>query len=411
MFGKTMGKFMDHNNYQSRCGIAKRVTACALSAALAMTGLSLVACSPSSGDQNAASTSSSTADAAIPTVTGTVSKDPKYDCAQTSFTAQDLEAAGFQLGDTVNISFGNGLTLSDVPYFNGYYVKTGDPVLVAYPKNEFVLVAYNNGQLWSKSKLENGTSISITRNAAGKEATTQEALGQVYSTDRDDYASDEQFSNFRALAGGSLKQDFLYRGASPVDNSRNRAATTDGLLKDNGIKTIIDLADSDDDMQGYFDADDFDSPYAQALYKAGDTVTLAMSSSYSTDEYRASVAKGFRFLIKHGGPAYIHCTEGKDRTGFVCMLLESLAGASYDEMLADYMKTYDNYYGITADGTPERYKAVSSLYFDEFAEFLLDAKESTDLASGDYAAAARKYLQEAGMTNKEIDKLTALICK
>lgn len=411
MRSKAPGKNTNNRREHKRsCSISKHVIACALSSALVLTSGAFAACSPSSGNDQGSATKSA-ADAAIPAVTGTVSKDPKYDCAQTSFTAEDLEAAGFQLGDTVDISFGNGFTLSDVPYFNGYYVKTGDPVLVAYPNNEFVLIAYNNGQLWTKSKLEDGTGVTITLNAAGEEAATQEALGQVYSTDRDDYASDEQFSNFRALTGGNLKQDFLYRGASPVDNSRNRAAITDGLLKNSGIKSIIDLADSDDDIQSYFAAADFDSPYAQSLYEAGDTVTLAMSSSYGTDEYRAGVAKGFRFLIKHGGPAYIHCMEGKDRTGFVCMLLESLAGAGYDEMLADYMKTYENYYGITKDGTPDRYEAVSSLYFATFAEFLLGVPEGSDLQNGDYATAARNYLLDAGMTNKEIDRLTALICK
>ena len=42
------------------------------------------------------------------------------------------------------------------------------------------------------------------------------------------------------------------------------------------------------------------------------------------------------------GPCYIHCTEGKDRTGFVCLLLEALCGANYGELRDDYMTTYAN---------------------------------------------------------------------
>lgn len=37
-------------------------------------------------------------------------------------------------------------------------------------------------------------------------------------------------------------------------------------------------------------------------------------------------------MMNSQGPVYIHCTEGKERTGFVCVLLEALAGASYDEI-------------------------------------------------------------------------------
>ena len=48
-------------------------------------------------------------------------------------------------------------------------------------------------------------------------------------------------------------------------------------------------------------------------------------------------------LIQHDGPVYIHCTAGKDRTGFVCMALEALAGASYQQIGDDYIITYDNY--------------------------------------------------------------------
>ena len=65
-----------------------------------------------------------------------------------------------------------------------------------------------------------------------------------------------------------------------------------------------------------------------------------------------SLAEGLRDLIEHKGPYYISCTEGKDRTGFVCLLLEALAGATFDEIETDYMKTYENYYGITKQSEP-----------------------------------------------------------
>ena len=389
----------------------RRAATIALAGALALTAPALVGCaSPYASDTSTAATTQAVTEDA-PTLTGTVYEIEKYGSAGTDISVTDMTTAGFALGDSFDITFGNGYTLTDVPYYSGYYARQGKPVLVAYAKSETVLVALKDAELWDEAGLEDGTSVTITLNTASKYATTQAALGQAYSTDRADYKSDEQFSNFRALSGGNLKENFLYRGASPVSSRYGRASTTDPLLEQAGIQTIINLSDTDEELQEDFAAEDFNSPYTKSLYEAGNVVALGMSSAYRTDEYRAGVAAGVRFLLEHNGPAYIHCIEGKDRTGFVCMLLESLAGASYDEMCADYMVTYENYYGITKSGTPERYEAVVSTYFDDFAMYLLGTDDDSDLESADYTQGARDYLLGCGLTDAEIDQLVALICK
>ncbi len=391
--------------------ILHHVAALALAGALAFAAPALVGCaSPYASDTSAAPTTQA-ATAEAPSLTGTVHENEKYGNVFTDISVTDMAAAGFALGDTVDITFDNGYALTNVPYFSGYYVRHGKPVLVAYSGSDSVAVALKDVELWSEAGLEDGASITITLNTVGKEAATQEALGQSYSTDRADYKSDEQFSNFRALSGGNLKENFLYRGATPVSSKYGRASTTDSLLEQTGIKTVINLSDTDEELQEDFSAEDFSSPYTKSLYEAGNVVALDMSSAYRTDGYQASVATGVRFLLEHNGPAYIHCIEGKDRTGFVCTLLEALAGASYDEMCADYMTTYENYYGITKDGTPERYKAVVSTYFDDFAMYLLGTDDDSSLQSADYMQGARSYLLNCGLTDAEIDQLVALICK
>lgn len=45
-------------------------------------------------------------------------------------------------------------------------------------------------------------------------------------------------------------------------------------------------------------------------------------------------------------PYYIHCVEGKDRTGFVLAVLEGFASATYEEITSDFMKSYYNFYGF-----------------------------------------------------------------
>ena len=350
----------------------------------------------------------------VETLTATVAKDSKFDSAVLSLRAEDFSEAGFAFGDSFYVEFSNGYSLTDVPYYNGYYVKTGEPVIVAYPKNEYVLVANNNRDLWTPAGLEDGDRVEITLTTAGKYKATYEALGQSYSTDRKDYESDEAFANFRAMSGGNLKENFLYRGASPVDNSRNRAAASDALAEQAGITCIIDLADSEADMKEYISSEDFSSEYTKSLYEEGRVALLAMGANYDSDEYKESVAIGMRHLLKYGGPAYIHCMEGKDRTGFVCLLIEALMGADYDEMCADYMTTYENYYGITEQGTPERYEAVVSLYFDSFMEYLAVTEGTAGTAklkSADYEKGAKAYLTACGMSEQEIRQLVALLSK
>lgn len=342
-------------------------------------------------------------------VTAVINKNPKYDSADLNLNEEDFTLAGFSLGDSVDLLFSNGDVFNDVPYLNGYYGQAGQTLLVAYPGNEYVLIARRNSDFWTPFSLENGMTVRVRMNTKGKYRALQEALGQSYSVERDDYSSDEEFANFRAIKGGSLKPDFLYRGASPVDNSRNRAPYADALMEEYGIECVIDLADSESDMLSYFASPSFCSFYSKKLYDEGRTIPLSMSATYSNDAFKESVVKGLRKLISTGGPAYIHCLEGKDRTGFVCMLIEALAGATYFEMCEDYMLTYSNYYKITPSLTPEKYDAVVSLYFDSFMEYLSGESERNIQQEISYTDYAWEYLISGGMTDAQIDELLAII--
>ncbi len=342
-----------------------------------------------------------------------ISKDTKFGAAIIDITIEDFNKLGFALGDSCNISFTNGYTLSDVPYFNGYYVKNGEPVIVAYPSNTNVLITLNNVGIWDSAALTEDCTVTITLNASKKYLATQQALGQSYSLLRSEYSSDEEFSNFRALKGGNLKENFIYRGASPVDNSRNRAQYTDGLLEKNAIACVVDLADSESDMGKYLADENFRSEYTKSLYENSNMILLSMGSGYASQTYKESVVTGFMFMLEHKDAAsyYVHCMEGKDRTGFVCALIEALAGATYDEMCADYMQTYENYYKISKDKTPEKYNAIVALYFDSFMECLYKTSDVATLKTADYTLAATQYLLDGGMSEQSVTEFKALILK
>ncbi len=342
-----------------------------------------------------------------------ISKDTKFGAAIIDITIEDFNKLGFELGDSCDISFSNGYKISDVPYFNGYYVKNGEPVIVAYPSNTNVLITLNNVGIWDTAALTNDCTVSISLNMSKKYLATQQALGQSYSLIRSEYSSDEEFSNFRALSGGNLKENFIYRGASPVDNSRNRAPYTDALLEKNTISCVVDLADSESDMSAYLADENFRSEYTKSLYENGNMILLSMGSGYTSQSYKESVVKGFEFMLEHKDATsyYVHCMEGKDRTGFVCALIEALAGATYDEMCADYMKTYENYYKISKDKTPEKYNAIVALYFDSFMECLLKTSDVNVFKTADFTGAATQYLIDGGMSEQSIIEFKTLISK
>lgn len=338
-----------------------------------------------------------------------VIQDEKFGAVYLDVSIEDFIAAGFQFGDSCDVHFSNGLTLEDIPFFSGYHVRYGMPLVVGYPGYEHIAVTRNSRGLWPDSGLTENDTATVTLREAGKYLNEHETFSQSYSNDIGDYRDEAQFANFRALSGGSMKDEYLYRGASPVDDQKNRASAVDALLEQNGIRFILDLADSEEEYLGCRESPDFVSHYAAGIYDAGCTALLDMGADYASDDYRQKVAGGLKRMLSSEGPVFIHCLEGKDRTGFVCFLLEALAGASYDEMLDDYMMTYENYCGITKQDSPEKYDAIAYLYFDAFVTFLHGTEEHG--AAGDYTQDAVNYLLDGGMTAEEIDTLRDMITK
>jgi len=344
-------------------------------------------------------------------VTSTVTEDTKFHHAKLAMNEEQFEEYGFELGDSVDVKFANGYEMTDVPYYSGYFVKCGEPIVVAYPGYDKVNIGYNNEALWPEASLEENEEVTITINKKHKYEAIQNTLGMGYDPDRRYYSSDEVFSNFRAIETSHVKDNLIYRGASPVDNTHNRASITNELISKAGIKYVVNLADSAEDIEKYTKAPRFNSEYYMDLLKNNNVSLLDMDAAYTSINYQQKVVEGFRAMMKSEGPVYIHCQEGKDRTGFVAFLLEALAGDSYDEMKNDYMITYDNYYHVSAEKTPEKYEAVSNLYFEAFAIYLHGTKDHNELVSASYKEDAVKYLLTGGMTMDEITALQNFITK
>ena len=83
------------------------------------------------------------------------------------------------------------------------------------------------------------------------------------------------------------------------------------------------------------------------------------------------------------------------------VLLESLMGASYEEIVADYMVTFGNYYGVTP-GTAQ-YTQISN----NVAKNLSMVVGIEDPAAADLQAAVTDYLLGLGVSQETIDAVKA----
>lgn len=350
--------------------------------------------------------------------------ESKFDSVYGNLTIEEFMNKGFEFGDSVTVKFSNGHIYEDVPFYDGYYVKTGDPLVVGYQGYPYIDFATNNkANLYQNLGLGDMDTMTITLNERGKYLVEQETFSTKYSDDRNAYFTDEVFANFRSIEVSTMKSNLFYRGASPVDNQHNRAGTANNLIKEAGIEFILDLADSKDEVESYIAKDDFKSDYALNLHRNDDIAYLDMGVDFTSDTFQKKLARGLEELVKHDGPYYIHCTEGKDRTGFVCFLLEALSGASYEELERDYMITYDNYFGINKNESGDKYDAIVDLRFKDFVNFLTPTHDGSYLGNRGadnmlftsnkttLEEAAREYLIKGGMTGDDVDKLVFIIKK
>lgn len=332
---------------------------------------------------------------------------------------EDFNSLGFDYGDSVDVLFDNGYALEDIPYYNGYYVDAGEALLIAYPGYEYIKVTKNYGQdiwdefdlklsgdikdtIWLVSKLEEHNKATVRLREKAKYLDIQTASNIGYYDERDKYDSDEIFANFRMIKAGNIKEGTLYRGASPCDDQHKRASYADALIRENGVNAILDLADNYNKIERYMANEDFNSPYFKTLYDEDRVVPIALNMNFYSDEFGIKLAQGLSMLAQYDPPYYIHCTEGKDRTGFVCMLLEALCGTSYEEIEQDYMKTYDNYYWI--DENDDRYETILTKNLHKMIIAITD-ESVNDFRHDDLSSSARHYLLKMGMSEEDIDLL------
>ena len=354
-----------------------------------------------------------------------VSDIQKYGNLVLSITKSDMDSINAEYGDVFTISFNDQAlqapyctSYSDVDLGNLVLRNDGDVMILAINMGDFastygIATKVTNPDKTYEWVFEEGKKledITLSLVLSGKgEYRDQYLIHQLSRTnDRNDYSSDAVFANFREIKGGNLGSGALYRSSSPVNNEIGRAKYADELAEENKINTVMNLADSSDAVEGYFKEEGFASPYYKSLYERGQVIALNMGVSFKTREFQLALVEGLTFLSLNEGPYLVHCNEGKDRAGFTSALLSALMGLSYEEIAADYMTSYENYYHVEK-GT-EQYEAVKRSNIDSMLSFIAGV-EADNLSSVDLSAKAEEFLLAIGMEKANIDTLKSKLSK
>ena len=217
-------------------------------------------------------------------------------------------------------------------------------------------------------------------------------------------------------SGGLTAFDVVFR----ADNVRNLSADGRRALAAAGVRRVVDLRwqeELDEDPPGELPVPVVHVPvlgrrrpesrhvrFAKLAADVDDDAgfTRRLYGEY-LEEFPAAFAAAVDAVAHAPGPALIHCTAGKDRTGIVAALILRLVGVGVDAVAADYALT---------DVTALLRRGLSDGMSDEEVRartFLLSAPYAgmsgflTDLDAR-YGSAAG-YLEQAGLAREAAAEL------
>lgn len=335
-----------------------------------------------------------------PILKGVISMYNEYDGAMLDFTKADMEKAGFTLGDLISITLDDKTFV--MPYYDGYFTHSGEFLLVAYPTYPSICFTASSTGLPMELRGLVGHAVTVRMKEKGGCLDVQTAMSMTYSNDRNDYKtlSDAQFANARTVSVGNIVSGVLHRCSTPFTNVINRANYVSEYLESEKVATVLNLADTEEIMLTY------DMPtYSRTLWDAGNVILCPLKADPTADDYNKRLIAALKELPSRPAPYVVHCMEGKDRTGYVCALLEGLCGATYEEIVNDYLITYDNYYGVIPQKDRDVCNTLLSLKLNPCLMYYAGINDEAQLTNIDYAKAFSNYLLSHGMSRQQIDAL------
>jgi protein-tyrosine phosphatase len=154
--------------------------------------------------------------------------------------------------------------------------------------------------------------------------------------------------NFRDLGGYTTDDGHRtrWRVMFRADGLGELTAADLEILRELGIKTVVDLRSGDEVQQSRFDVEAHPVtfhhfPFIKSLPNVEDFERapgfLGTQYTEMLDDASTQIVGALTALAAPGAcPAVFHCTAGKDRTGLLSALVLSLLGVAEETVVADY---------------------------------------------------------------------------
>ena len=343
--------------------------------------------------------------------TGTVTGLSSYNQPKLDLKAETIMDSGIPLGSEFTIT-----TESDT-YESAVFVES---YLGIFMFDIFVNVETDGtvsiGCMGELITEENGSTVTITYSGRSQTYRQTPLYDQDYSKDRGDFPSDVVFANFYEVTGGDLVSGKLYRSFSPLyaPQKQSRSPYVNQLAEEVGIQYEIALsynnasvAQAVAQLEGY----------CIDLCKEGNYLAPGMGYLYfQQKDWTRQVLESIK---DNDGPYLVHCNVGRDRTGYIVLLLQALCGCSADEMQECEARAFVNLYGIEP-GSREYDTVVKCTYNRNL--YLISEWESivklsdidwkhVDVSKVDTKAAAYTYCTGyLGMDVSDVDAVVAKLC-
>lgn len=190
---------------------------------------------------------------------------------------------------------------------------------------------------------------------------------------------------WQTVDGKSVKQGLLFRGCE-LDGATEKSyqitpAGKDFMVEDLKIKTELDLRPKTAGIR-----DTLGSKVTRL------SVELPSYAGCFTDEGNEKLAEVFSTLAEpENYPVYLHCTNGADRTGIVCFLLEALVGMPEEYCYRDWELSL---------------LAIGSGKYEQMNEFV---EKLQKVNGNNIQEKAENYLLSIGVTDAQIQSIRSIL--